>query len=118
MEPRSSGGCYDGGLLEISTDNGATFTQVPGALLLTDPYTGAAAAGPANGLQVWCGTRAYKKSVVNLSSYAGQTVRLRFRLSTDTSQGFTPHGWYVDDINVQSCRSAPVDVIFANGFQQ
>jgi hypothetical protein len=117
LEPRSSGGCWDGGLLEISTNDGSSWTQVPGAQLLTDPYTGAANDGPANGLQVWCGTRAYKKSVVDLNSYAGQTVRLRFRVSTDGSIGLTPHGWYVDDIKVQSCSSVQPDVIFANGFQ-
>ncbi|HWU51367.1 MAG TPA: hypothetical protein VN153_01000, partial [Tahibacter sp.] len=117
LEPRTSGGCYDGGLLEISTNNGSTWTQITGAALLTDPYTGAANGGAANGLQVWCGTRPYKNSVVDLDSYAGQTVRFRFRVSTDSSQGLTPHGWYVDDVKVQSCSSAPSDRIFAAGFE-
>ncbi|UXI68398.1 immune inhibitor A domain-containing protein [Tahibacter amnicola] len=116
LEPRSSGGCWDGGYLEISTNDGSTWTQVPNTAMLTDPYTGAANDGPASGKQVWCGTRPYKKAVVDLNSYAGQTVRLRFRTSTDGSVGFTPHGWYVDDIRVQSCSSQN-DGIFANGFE-
>lgn len=117
LEPRTAGGCWDGGLLEVSTNGGTSWTQVPGTQLLTDPYTGAANDGPANGLQVWCGTRAYKKSIVDLDSYAGQTVRFRFRVSTDGSQGLTPHGWYVDDIKVQSCQSGPSDIIYADGFE-
>ena len=39
LEDRA-GGCFDGGILEISTDGGATFTQVSNANLLTDPYDG------------------------------------------------------------------------------
>jgi len=117
LEPNTATSCYDGGLLEISTNGGTTWTQVPGTQLLTDPYTGAAGAGPVNGLQVWCGTRAFKKSVVDLNSYAGQTVRFRFRAATDSSEGLAPHGWYIDDIAVQSCRSAPTDRIFADDFQ-
>lgn len=117
LEPRAAGGCYDGGLLDISTNNGSTWTQIGNDKLLTDPYTGAANAGPASGAQVWCGTRAYKNAMVDLNSYAGQTVRLRFRASTDSSTGLAPHGWYVDDIRVQSCQSAPTDRIFADDFE-
>ena len=40
MESQSSTACYDGSILEISTDSGATFTQVAGAALLTQPYKG------------------------------------------------------------------------------
>ena len=68
-------------------------------------------------MQVWCGTRAYRNSIVDLDSYAGQTVRFRFRVSTDGSQGLTPHGWYVDDIKVQSCRTVPTDLLFTDGFE-
>ena len=117
LEPRTAGGCWDGGLLEISTNGGTSWTQVPNAQLLTDPYTGALNDGPGNGLQAWCGTRPYKKSVVDLNSYAGQTVRFRFRVSSDGSVGLTPHGWYVDDVKVQGCSAAPVDQIFRNSFE-
>jgi len=47
----------------------------------------------------------------------GQTVQFRFRLSTDSSVGRTPQGWYVDDIRVQSCQSGPADLLFKNGFE-
>ncbi|TDR40739.1 subtilisin family serine protease [Tahibacter aquaticus] len=117
LEPRTAGGCWDGGLLEVSTNDGSSWTQVPNAQLLTDPYTGALNDGPGNGLQAWCGARAYKKSVVDLNSYAGQTVRFRFRVSSDSSVGLAPHGWYVDDVKVQGCSAAPVDQIFRNSFE-
>jgi hypothetical protein len=110
--------CWDGGLLEVSTDNGTTWTQLPNAAMLTQPYTGAIGAGPASGAQGWCGDPApYADSIVDVDAYAGQTVRFRWRLSTDSSVGRVPHGWYVDDIRVQSCVAGGNDVIFVNGFE-
>ena len=116
MEERSSGGCWDGGLLEISTNAGSTWTQITSAQMNT-PYTGQINDGPANGLQGWCGTIPYRKTVVDLNSFAGQTVQFRFRASTDGSVGDAPLGWFVDDIKVQSCRAPQVDLIFENGFE-
>jgi hypothetical protein len=116
MEERTAGGCWDGGLLEISTNAGSTWTQIPSAQMST-PYTGQLNDGPGNGLQGWCGTIPYRKTIVDLNSYAGQTVQFRFRASTDGSVGDTPLGWFVDDVKVQSCRAAPVDLIFENGFE-
>ncbi|MBL8298787.1 MAG: S8 family serine peptidase [Rhodanobacteraceae bacterium] len=116
MEERTAGGCWDGGMLEISTNAGSTWTQITSAQMNT-PYTGALNDGPGNGLQAWCGTIPYRKTIVDLNSYAGQTVQFRFRASTDGSVGDTPLGWFVDDVKVQSCRAAPVDLIFKNGFE-
>lgn len=114
MESSGSSACYDGGLLEVSVGNGA-FVQVPGSQLLTDPYTGAISSSfgnPLAGSMAWCGIKPFTRSVVDLIPYAGQSIRLRFRLATDTSVG--REGWYVDDIRVKSCTSS--DVIFENGF--
>jgi hypothetical protein len=119
LEDRS-GGCYDGGILEISTNGGSTFTQMTGASLLTDPYDGPVDSGfqnPLSGLNAWCGDpQAYLRSVIDLTAYAGQTVQFRFRVGTDSTVGREPHGWYVDDVTVQSCNGELPDLIFANGF--
>jgi uncharacterized repeat protein (TIGR02543 family) len=113
METRT-GGCYDGGILEVSTDGGGTWTQVPGADLLTDPYDGPVSASfgnPLANLDAWCGNnpQPYLGSRVDLSAYAGQTVELRFRLGSDTS--VNRPGWYVDDVSLWSCpQSYTLDV--------
>jgi hypothetical protein len=114
IENNGTTGCYDGGLLEISVDGGA-FTQLAGAALLNDPYRGPISASfgnPLAGRSAWCEPnpgRSYANTLVDLSPYAGSSVRLRWRLGTDSSDG--REGWYVDDVNVQSCLSGdPVDL--------
>ena len=120
MEDRT-GGCYDGAVIEISTDGGTTYTPMNGALMLTDPYDGPinGTSNPLNGNNGWCGDpQAYLRSVVDLTTLAGQTVQFRFRAGSDTSVGRVPHGWYIDDVTIQSCVAVPVvDLIFADGFE-
>lgn len=116
METRT-GGCYDGGIVEVSNNGGTTWTQVPSADLLTDPYDGpisASFSNPLANLDAWCGTnpQPYLNSVVDVSSYAGQTVQFRLRLGTDTS--VSRPGWDIDDVVVQSCVNG---LIFADSFE-
>ncbi len=123
IEDDSGNACYDGGIVEISADDGQTWSQVPADALLTQPYTGPVANGfgnPLAGRLAWCGDpRPWRRNVIDIDAWAGQTVRLRWRLGTDSSAGRSPHGWYVDDILVQSCRQPvlPVDPIFCAGFE-
>ncbi len=112
-----TGGCYDGGILEISTDGGSTWSQIPNARLQTDPYDGPIASNYSNplaGLNAWCGDPAdWRESKVDLSSYTGQTIALRFRLGTDSSSG--REGWYIDDVQVEICRPALFNYSTLNG---
>ena len=106
LENITAGGCYDGGILEVSTDAGATWTQVPAANLLVGPYTGAVSgsfSNPLAGLQAWCGVTAYINTIADVSAYAGQTAQFRMRLGSDTS--VSDAGWDVDDVMVQSCQT-------------
>lgn len=99
-----SGGCYDGGIVEISTDGGQTWTQLDDELL-TNPYNGPIASGSQNplaGADAWCGKpRTWAKTLVDLDAFAGQDVQLRFRLGTNNAVGV--EGWYVDDLAVNAC---------------
>jgi hypothetical protein len=103
MEPNSPG-CFDGGILEVSTDSGASWTQVSDADLLTDPYNGPvsdAYDNPLANLDAWCDVQDWTDSIVDVSAYGGQTVQFRFRLGSDES--VSHDGWYVDDVKLQSC---------------
>ncbi len=106
MEDRT-GGCYDGGFIEVSTDGGTSWTQIT-AGLLTDPYNGPlASTNPAsNGgtAPAWCGDpQPYLKSVIDLAPWAGQTVRFRFRVSSDGSVN-RPEGWNIDNVEIKRCN--------------
>ncbi|WP_218121257.1 S8 family serine peptidase [Aquimonas voraii] len=105
MEPRSGGGCWDGGFLEVSANDGP-FTAVTSGVA-NPPYDGALGSGnPATPQTAWCGTRDYIRTAVDLAPYAGQNVRFRFRLTSDGSVN-RPNGWMVDNVRVQQCTTVP-----------
>ncbi|HPR34806.1 MAG TPA: C25 family cysteine peptidase [Anaerolineaceae bacterium] len=97
--------CNDGAILEVTSDGGASWTQVANADLLTNPYNGTIKSGVFNPLgnkQGWCyGTNDWVRTVVQLTAYKGKTVQFRFRLGT----GLTgeAEGWYIDDLLLQAC---------------
>jgi serine protease AprX len=100
--------CYDGGILEVTTNGGTTWSQVPNSAMLTMPYNGTVGSGwsnPLGGMPAWCFSKPWTRAVVDLNAYAGQTVQLRYRIGTDSVMSAT--GWYVDDVKVQSCQAAP-----------
>jgi len=104
--------CWDGGLLEISTDGGNNYTQIFSSQLIGDPYNGQITDNddsPISLKNAWCASSLVPEagdqtdiSIVKLDSFAGQTVQFRFRLGTDSAVG--AEGWYLDDVTVQSCQ--------------
>jgi len=103
---------FDGGIIELSTDGGVTFTDV--AELGVDPgYTGTLVTGPANPLNgrvTFTGTSAGFPARTPLTldfgtRFAGQAVQLRFRIATDEAAAFT--GWIIDDIAVTGITNTP-----------
>jgi hypothetical protein len=102
---------FDGGVLEISTDDGATFTDL-GAEIREGGYTHTlyTTGNPLSGRRAWTGgiLGTMTAVIANLQPWAGMTVRLRWRLGTDSS--VEREGWYVDAINVSGdeIRTTPV----------
>ncbi|MCE7930800.1 MAG: exo-alpha-sialidase [Xanthomonadales bacterium PRO6] len=102
MEDRT-GGCYDGGFIEVSV-NGGAYTQITTGLQ-TDPYDGPLGSGnPAAPKSAWCGDpQAYLKSVIDLAQFAGQSnVRFRFHVTSDASVG-RAEGWNIDNVEIKRC---------------
>ncbi len=121
--PNGDGRCWDAGILEVTTDAGASWAQVPGTAMLTDPYDNVIWDDtPGNnpisldypgGAEAWCDVeQPFLESVVDIDAYAGDTVQFRWRLGSDGNTG--NEGWYLDDVVVQSCVDA---TIFTDGFE-
>jgi hypothetical protein len=94
---------WDGAVVEITTNNGATWTDL-GNYFTSNGYNAtlnSTGANPIRGRRAFSGTSAgFLLSQVNLSAFSGQTIRLRFRFGSDGSTGNT--GWYVDNIQLIS----------------
>jgi Fungalysin metallopeptidase (M36)/Secretion system C-terminal sorting domain/Fungalysin/Thermolysin Propeptide Motif len=93
---------WDGGVVEISTNAGSTWTDL-GPSILSGGYNGAldAAGGhPLSGRQAFNGNSGgFVKTNITLASFANQNARFRFRFASDASLGAT--GWNLDDILLQ-----------------
>jgi hypothetical protein len=99
-------GSFDGGVLEYSTGNGSTWNDA-GPLITNNGYNGTlntSTTNPLAGRQAFVSeSNGYISSRVDLSSLAGQNVRFRFRIGTDSS--VDDYGWFIDDVRVYTCVS-------------
>jgi len=102
----NSGSSYDdGGQVELL--DSPTLTYFDGGPLITagQPYGGVISASsdnPIGGESAFVGdSRGYTASQLNLSSLAGQSLKYRFRVATDT--GGWDIGWFIDDVRIYTC---------------
>ena len=97
-------GTFDGGVLEISS--GGDFEDL-GPKIVKGPYNGMIrefTSNPLAGRSGWVEGRlgTFQQVTVDLSSFAGKTVTIRFRIGTDIDgKGL---GWYIDDISLRGDR--------------
>ncbi len=91
---------WDGGVVEISVNGGGWSDLGPSmvkngynAVITVNPDS------PISGRAAFTGTSGgYIETIADLSAYAGNNIRIRFRLGTDA---FVPGvGWYVDDVEI------------------
>ena len=96
---------YDGGVLEYSTNNGASWGDAGGFIDGGQAYNSTLSStslNPIGGRAAFSAVSyGYTSTRLNLASLAGQSVRFRFRLGTDVS--VYHGGWVVDNVRVYSC---------------
>jgi hypothetical protein len=80
---------YDYGQVLVSTNQGSSWTVMPGEHTCQYVYNGYTGAGPE-----WC------DEDLDITALAGQSVLLRFRFFSDVLINYD--GWYVDDISIRS----------------
>jgi hypothetical protein len=98
---------YDGGVLEFSTNNGASWNDAGGLIEAGHAYNGTL--HPDNALEdgrpaFVRSSFGYTGSRLNLAALAGQSVRFRFRVGTDSSVGSL--GWVVDNVLIYTCDNS------------
>lgn len=114
---------YDGGVLEISIAGGAYQDIVTaGGSFVSGGYTGVLSSSfsnPLAGRNAWSGTSAggYLTTVVTLPpGAAGQSVKLKWRMGSDSSVAAT--GWWIDGVSLaHPVCNASCSAIFADGFE-
>lgn len=123
ISARSPDSAYDGGIVELSTDGGTTFSQItpvggyPKMFRYWANTSGTRlASGPMRGQRCFSDSLpTWTQISFDLSTYTGQDIQLRFRFGSDSSG--QKEGWYVDDIAVAgfgpSVLPAPIDVVIS-----
>lgn len=97
---------WDCGVVLITTNNGSTWNPISGQY--TKPASGSGKQVP-TGMPMYDGLRAsWVKEEFDLTSFAGQNIKLRFELRTDGS--INNDGWYIDDIGIYTYGVVPVEL--------
>jgi hypothetical protein len=114
---------FDGGVLEVSRNGGATWVDVraAGGRFLSGGYDDVISTefgSPIAGREAWTGgpddvaLGPMTEVVVDLGALAGDDVLLRWRLATDTLGGLPGQGWWLDDVAVDGiplpCNRPPI----------
>ena len=110
---------YDGGVIEISTNDGASWSNI--GAFASPGYTGvlvSAGGNPLAGQSAYAGTSpgypGFSTVTVNLgTAYQGQTVRIRFRIGTDPSVGAP--GWEIDNLVFANLTNLPFNALLPDG---
>jgi hypothetical protein len=87
----------DRGIVEASDDGGATWTALASYDEASDPRWADRVAQPGD----------WRHESLDLSSYAGERIMVRFRLESDANLEFD--GWYLDNVRIQGCTPVAVD---------
>ncbi len=101
---------FDGGVIEITSDGGTTWTDVGATAAGYTGTLGATSANPLGGRAAYvnqsAGYPAFAPRTIDLgAAYAGKLVQLRFRIASDA--GTSSPGWDVDDIQVAGVTAPP-----------
>ena len=96
---------YDGGVLEVSTDGGSSWSDAGGLIVGGASYGGTIGTtdtNPLAGRSAFTGDSfGYTATKLDLSSLIHETVRFRFRIGTDSV--ISDYGWFIDDARIFTC---------------
>jgi hypothetical protein len=123
--------CEDGGTLELSIDDGTTWSVLPRSAFLSGGFNGFVDESDSNPLgrkPAWCGKQMTSMSEVrvDLGGFAGaEEAKLRWSEGDDRQDAAVePNGWYVDSVTLADTRTVEAcmplgnpNAVFADGFE-
>jgi hypothetical protein len=106
---------FDAGVLEVSTNGGATYADITaaGGTFLLGAYNHLMGNGPLTGRMAWNArspgflTSTMNKVEVDLGALAGQTVIFRWNFRADDLNVDEAVGWWIDDIQFTNLLVSP-----------
>lgn len=116
-------GGWDGGVVEYSTDGGANWSRLTNASLEAgEGYVDNLETAANGNDNVLAGQLAFGNSSFgvaaerySLASLSGQSVRIRFRATSDSF--VSAPGWWVDDVRIYTCVAGSSNLIENPGFE-
>jgi bacillolysin len=93
---------FDGGRVEVSLNRGRTWNNTAGLRWANGPRQRVIGAGPRPFVGFGGDSHGYMSSRLDLSRFAGRTVRLRWTVSGDPAAAI--FGWWLDDVEAYTCR--------------
>jgi hypothetical protein len=109
---------YDGGFIILSDDSGSTWDVADCSSCGGLGYGGTIATGLGSSMAGHDGfvdtSFGFATTQLDLAAYAGQSIRVGFRTSSDDSVG--DFGWLLDDVRIFTCVPPPTE-IFDDDFE-
>ncbi len=104
-------GCWDGAAVEAKQTSSVDWLYQGPNRIFTNGYNGQLLPGaPLAGREVWCRTptgNTAQRTIVDLDSFIGQTIQLRFRATSDSNTVAQPpasNGLSIDNLRVEACQ--------------
>jgi immune inhibitor A len=104
---------WDFGFVRVSADNGTTWTSLSSAMTTSNHDPEADASIVANLPGYTGNSNGWVNESLDLSSYAGKNILLRFEYMTDAAMSYD--GLFIDDISIMAGTSTVLSEGFENG---
>jgi hypothetical protein len=96
---------HNGGLIEYSTNGGASWTDCSLLTFKKNGYNGGISSNnvnPLKGRNAFVGkSNGYMATIIDLTSLENQSVRFRFRMGSGADLSY--YGWFIDDFQIYTC---------------
>ncbi len=90
---------YDGGLIELSCDNGINWTQLFPLHEYSHKLSGFAESSPfPHGTSIFSGQHEWKEEIFDLNTFRGMAIKIRFYFGSDKDNDHPYAGWYIDNV--------------------